>query len=239
MWARGGLSNEQARRQRKALRAEIAREHAKKERAKLEELREKIRAASARRQSAVRAIVERCRIERRKQTDAAKRTREQLRAEIEEQRGKARARCRACKAEARAAGLPDIELAEKEYRAERALQQELRHIEGWMRKRDKGTRTALERRQESDDEVRNAIPEEWVPLWEQVKRSIKATPNRSRLEAFTEYVEANPSDVLSVSQENADREIAKLIREERRLSRTMKKARPRRPTAEELAAIPF
>ncbi len=106
-----------------------------------------------------------------------------------------------------------------------------------MRKRDKGTRTALERRQDSDDEVHNAIPEEWVPLWEQVKRSIKATPNRSRLEGFTEYVKANPNDELSVSQANADREIAKLIREERKLSRAMKKARPRRPTAEELSSV--
>ncbi len=40
-------------------------------------------------------------------------------------------------------------------------------------------------------------------LWEQVKRSIKATPNRSRLEGFTEYVKANPNDELSVSQANA------------------------------------
>ncbi len=55
-------------------------------------------------------------------------------------------------------------------------------------------------------------------------------------EGFTEYVKANPNDELSVSQANADREMAKPLGRTK-VAPAMKKARPRRPTAEELSSV--
>jgi len=162
-----------------------------------------------------------------------------LRQEIERERAEAQAACKARKAEARAAGISAAEQAEEEFRAERQLQRELRRIEGRMRAREKGTTTAAERRQESDDEVIGNIPREWVALFERVKRSIKGSPHRSRTEEFIEWVESHPQDLVEAQEELSRREIAKLLREERALAQAMRSPRRYKPTAEELASIPF
>ncbi len=218
---------------------EIAREHKRKDREKLVELRKKIRDAVGGRKLAIRAVVDQCRQQRRRLKEDAKKMRAILRQEIERERAEAQAACKARKAEARAAGISAAEQAEEEFRAERQLQRELRRIEGRMRAREKGTTTAAERRQESDDEVIGNIPREWVALFERVKRSIKGSPHRSRTEEFIEWVESHPQDLVEAQEELSRREIAKLLREERALAQAMRSPRRYKPTAEELASIPF
>jgi hypothetical protein len=109
-----------------------------------------------------------------------------------------------------------------------------------MRARARTERSsARERLAESDDEVRQNIPADLVPLFERVKRTIKGSAHQSRTEAFLEYAEENPHEVVDAQEGLAQREIARLIREEAALARAMRQPRRYKPTAEELAAIPF
>jgi len=87
--------------------------------------------------------------------------------------------------------------------------------------------------------VRRNVDLELVPLFDQVRRSIKGSPYQSRTEAFLQWVEENPSAVLHAQEELAARELRKLIREQKATGHEMKRARRRDPTPEELAVIPF
>lgn len=102
--------------------------------------------------------------------------------------------------------------------------------------------TRIERRAESDDEVRSNIPPELVALFERVKRGIKASPRMSRTEAFLHYAEENPDDVLASADDKTDalirRELEAQYGEARRSLRRPP-PRPPRYTPEQLAAVPF
>jgi hypothetical protein len=52
--------------------------------------------------------------------------------------------------------------------------------------------TRIERRAESDDEVRSNLPADLVALFERVKGGIKASPRMSRTEVFLQYAEEHP-----------------------------------------------
>ena len=122
--------------------------------------------------------------------------------------------------------------------AERAYQGELRRLERRAEQREKMA-TAHERRQESDDEVRANISRDLISLFERVRRSIRGSDRESRTEAFLRYVEQNPDDAVLAMQEEADRELKKLLAEEKRLAKAMRSPRRSRPSAEEMAAVPF
>ena len=81
---------------------------------------------------------------------------------------------------------------------ERNHRKEMRAIEASSRARSKEDRAklakAIERRSESDDEVRSNIPPELAPLFEKVKRGIKGSARKSRTEEFLEYVEEHPRE---------------------------------------------
>lgn len=64
----------------------------------------------------------------------------------------------------------------------------------------------VERKSESDDEVLYNIPSELIPTWDRVKRDIKGTDRMSRTEAFLEWVEKHPSEIVFV--EPSDEELA-------------------------------
>ena len=76
-----------------------------------------------------------------------------------------------------------------------------------------------ERRSESDDAVRANIPDRLLPLWEESKRSIRATERWSRTEAFLHYAEEHPTEVLDAQERAAakslKREIAARYKEEK------------------------
>lgn len=139
----------------------------------------------------------------------------------------------------------DIQRARVSYLAERRYQQDLRRIERANRKRrlEAPRVTRIERRSESDDEVRSNIPPELVAMFERVKRSIKATSRMSRTEAFLRYAEEHPSEVLDAIEDKTEALIRELEQQARAASREMKRPRVRRaarraPPAIE-AAIPF
>jgi len=87
----------------------------------------------------------------------------------------------------------------------RAFRGEMRRIgktaRGMQRERKKRTRaTWAEKRRESDDEVRGNIDPELLPLWEDVKRSIKGTSRLTRTEQFLLYAEEHPFEVIEAQE---------------------------------------
>lgn len=108
------------------------------------------------------------------------------------------------------------EAARQAWRAEKAYQASLKRSAASARM--KGIRkvgTRAERREESEDEVRHNIPPHLVPLWNRVKRSIRASSRKSRTEAFLEYAEEHPDEVYAHSDDATDRLIADLERQAR------------------------
>jgi hypothetical protein len=71
--------------------------------------------------------------------------------------------------------------------------------------------TPKERAQESDDEVRRNLPPELVPVFDSVKKSIRASAGKSRTEAFEEWAEENADEVAARLADQADRETQKMI----------------------------
>jgi hypothetical protein len=238
----GRLTVAQAKRQRKQLLDEIAQEHRRKEREKLSTLRGDIRAVKRRRAEAMREAVQRCREERHAVKERAKERRRELRDQLREalqgEKLAAREACSARKAEVRQGGASAIQKARELVRAERAYQAELRRLEQRAKKRERRT-TARERRAESDDEVRSNVPADLLPLFERVKRTIRGSDRQSRSEAFLRYAEEHPSEVIAAMSDLSEREIAKLVAEEKRLAKAVRSPRRYRPTPEELANIPF
>jgi hypothetical protein len=243
------LSTGEANRQRRALLREIATEHLKKDRAKLLELRARIRDLKGRRKVAIQKTRAQCRAGAARARDRSRERVQAIRAEaralvqtarIEEIR-KARAVCAARKARVHAAALSTRDKRRAQLKAERDFQTNMKRIEAWARNRKRHAHqkvTAAERSQESDDAVRQNIAADLLPLFERVRRSIKGSTRQSRTEAFLLYAAENPNEVIDAQVELSQREITKLIHQEARLSRSVRTARPR-PTREELAAIPF
>ncbi len=243
------LSHEEAKKQRRKLMQEIAREHLRKDRKKLVELRARIRDVKRRRSEAMRKVVERCRAGRQAARQRAKARAMAIRDEAralakaarDEEKQNARAACQARKEQLRRASISTAARRRGELDAERQYQRELKRIEGWARsrKREQERTTALERQQESDDAVRQNIPQELRPLFEKIKRYIKGSTRQSRSEALLLYAERHPDEVVEAQEELSRREIARLIREESALRRAMKSPKRYKPTSQELAAIPF
>lgn len=102
--------------------------------------------------------------------------------------------CKTGKRRARAETRTRVAAASGERRAARLQFRREREDEGAARKKGLARTSASERRAESDDEVRQNIDPSLWPLWRSVKRRIKASPRKSRTEAFLEYVEAHPSE---------------------------------------------
>ena len=226
-------------------RAEMERDLKRKDRVKLKTLRESIRSAKLSRRTKLREVGAQCREARRKNMERAKRARERLRDSIRRTRERARGLCTVSRGEAYATTLREIEKAVGALEEERSLQ---RQLAAWT----KPTSCALprstkarERRQESDCEVAANIDDPGLRVvWEQVKHKIKAGPRRTRTESFLEWAQEHSGEVYAIQEADAERALVELEREERRLSRDMKKAgRYRRRSPEELAgmlaAVPF
>ena len=145
-------------------------------------------------------------------------TRERTAAECKGARAAARARARSTcdagaeqydRARAEAARARGELVDEKLLR--RQLRAAARSAKGREQERKRRGPTVAQRRSESDDEVRSSIDADLVPLWELVKRSIKTSPRKSRLETFLEYVEEHPDEALEAQgdpYERAEREMA-------------------------------
>ena len=73
-----------------------------------------------------------------------------------------------------------------------------------------------ERESESDDAVRRDIPPELVSVFNKVRRNIKGTDRRTRSEAFLEWAEENPGEIYVMQEQEAARELKRLVKEYQR-----------------------
>ena len=80
-------------------------------------------------------------------------------------------------------------------------------------------KASRERESESDDEVRRDIPPELVGVFNKVRRNIKGSDRRSRSEAFLEWAEENPGEIYAMQEQEAAREIKRLVNEYQREAR--------------------
>ena len=223
---------------------EIDREEKRKARMQLRELRDQIRSARARRAQALIEAKEKCRTERLLARERALAHRERVLRELREamqaERAGARELCSQRLAEAKAIQ-DDVARARAQLVAERQYRADLHRIERANRQRfrEAPSATRAERASESDDEVRASLPPELVPLFERVKRGIKASPRMSRLERFLEYAETHPGEVLASYDDKTEELVRDLERREREAARALSKGRRRPRRAEVLEEVPF
>jgi hypothetical protein len=226
-----GLSGRAAKQQARYLAKQREKMLRERERAQLGQLRELVKKAQRRRREALQKATGSCKRARvslrAKVKEFRARERARINQEIRELRTQARNRCQARKFRIRQSSLGARARAREHLQAERVLQLQLRRLEAQAtRKRAKLT-TRKERRQEADGEVRGNLPPELQGVWDKVKRTIKPGLRTTRTEAFLEWAEANPEEVLALQTQNVDREVAALVREyERQQSRPRARVSP-------------
>ena len=230
----------------KWLSKELARDNRRKAREKLAELRVSLRAAREARKGSIRRAKERCRTERLAARERARALRLRGLAELREaarlERQTAREACTVSKSAARKKD--DVERRRAELAAEAKYQADLRRIErsSASRRREHRHATYIERRAESDDEVRANIPADLVGLFERVRRSIKASPRMSRTEAFLQYAEEHPEELLDGIEDKTEALIRELQERERKELRSASWSRANRRSSrarQEVQSIPF
>ncbi len=121
-----------------------------------------------------------------------------------------------------------LELAEEKSADRLHRSTDARHRAGVVRVGETSRSKARERAGESDDVVRQDIPAALVPVFDKVRRRIKATDRKSRTEAFLHWAEENPSEVYAIQEHEAEREIRKMVAEHNRGARAL-----------ELQEVPF
>ncbi len=102
-------------------------------------------------------------------------------------------------------------------RARQALEEEKR-LQRQLRQAGRAPRAiapraqAHERRQESDERVRNNLDPALWPFWDKAKRQFKGSEHRTRTEEFLEYVEENPEHALDARIAYAEAQMQAAIR---------------------------
>lgn len=221
------------------MRADMLRQQ---DRVKLQELKLALQAARARRAAALKRTVRSCRGWRQ---HAAKTVRERraaelarLKVEADELRQAARNRCQARRETIKGSGGRLVTRKAATLREERELQAQLKRLaKDATLKLSRHRASSKELRAESDDYVRGNLPPELLGVFEQVKSKIKGSARRTRTEAFMEWVEEHPEDVIAHQGDAADREVAELVRQHHETASRLRKG-PRHYAA--LAeAVPF
>ena len=200
----------------------------------LEKLRREIAKARERRKAAYRKANALCKAGRARARAAIKKYREAERHRINQEVDAIRERTRrACKARKAAVMTIGYRTESRRKAALIERQREQRRLAKLTRetesKRARATSRA-ERRQESDAEVSSNLPAELRPVWARVKRSIRPKARTTRTEAFLEWAEAHPEELVADSR-GIDREIAAMVRERNALERRLAKAKPVTPSA--------
>lgn len=189
----------------KRLRREIATEQRQEARARAAELRATVTAAKHDRKAALAELREECRAE----LERVKAASLAARAAIKQARVETKTKCRTRRARTREEGRELIEGARRAVKEQRRYQRQLRQTKPiTTAKRRRGESQA-----ESDDEVRRNIPEDLIPIFNQVRRDIKGSAKRSRTEAFLEWAEAHPDEVLRTQAEAAEHDADRLWRD--------------------------
>lgn len=211
------------RQQKKALERDRVRAFREQQREIVRTLRERTANLRSQRITARKTMRHQCRAHRLAARERAKQIRTELMAEIRrrslDERQAARAQCHADHAAARELGDQEAR-SRAELRAEVAFQRELRRIEAANKHAAKQVRAGRhERLSESDDAVRANLPHELVPLFNRVRGRIKSGPRVTRTEAFLQYAEEHPGEVLEAMGDRSDEVIRELERDTRRASR--------------------
>lgn len=224
---------------RKRLQRELAEHLREKDRAALALLRAKIVAARVERRHRLHSARQACHGALLSLRERQRAERQQLTREHHAERAAGRTACLTGKERAKEEGFGLERAAEQEYKEERTFQRQIRRAGKPPRERS----TTRERSQEDDDAVRNNLPAELVPVFDRHRRSIKGSARRSRTEAFLEWAEEHPDDVLEVQQAEADRSLKELLKQERELGRSVRNgsryARSPEALKELLAEVPF
>jgi hypothetical protein len=238
---------------RAAFMREIYREEKRKARVHLAKLRADLKAARDKRKGAIVAARERCRAHRLEVRDRLKAHRLQvlaeLRATLQAERLAVRQECDVDLSKARAIK-DEIESSKAKVEAERKYQRQMRHLDRVHRDRLRTHKktSARELREESDDLVRGNIDASLVPLFNRIKRQITGSARKTRTEEFLHWCEENPNDVAAILEEENEKKLRELEKEERKAMRELaalakqeERMRPKRAraTAAELAAVPF
>jgi hypothetical protein len=206
----------------KALWKSIDKDERARARAKLKALQHGVQHAAGGRQAAQLEAKVQCALDRQEASERAKAIRAVKRAEAKEAgaavRAAARQKCAAGKAS------PRLEVARRraELKAEREHQASLRRIMRANKAKAAvghpggGRARAHELVTESDDEVRQNVPADLIPLFERVKRSIKGSGRKSRTEAFMQYVEEHPREANQAIEDKTDAMVRQLEARQRR-----------------------
>ena len=218
---------------RKRLQRELAEHLREKDRAALGLLRAKISSARVERRHRLHAARQSCHGALLALRERQREERHRLTLDHHAQREEGRATCLAGKQQAREEGLLLEQQAQSEYKGERGFQRQMRRATKPRVERS----TVRERKQEDDDAVRNNLPAELVPVFNKHRRSIKGSARRSRTEAFLEWAEENPDEVLAAQQTEADRALKDLIKQQHELERTVRNPGRYERTPEELAQL--
>lgn len=195
------------------------------DRKRLQTLRGQVKQAKQRKREAMKRARALCKTARRRVREEIKELRAAERQRINqivgELRTNERAACRARKARVKTAGGSVEQKRRRLVLEEQRTQQILRRAE---RKAALQVRSsARERQQESDERVSNNLPPELRPLWQRFKGDFKNTKRATRTEAFLEWAEANPEEVIRMQSDQADREVERLVRQQEQLQRKLAK----------------
>ena len=226
--------------ERRKLQKELAQHLRDKDRATLRELRACINTARVTRRHMLTDAREQCRSARLSLRDQQKQEREWFRDEQRGARAKGKTVCELGKENARKAGTELEHKTKAELRAERTLQRQVRAAD---QRGVKQRSTKRERSQEDDDAVTRNLPGELVPVFLAVKKKIKAGPRRSRTEAFLEWAEENPGEILALQEADAEQHLRDLLKAQKEHGVSMRKAGRYKGSPEELrellAGVPF
>jgi hypothetical protein len=230
----------QTKREREREQREMARTLRRLDRDKLTKLKAALRAARQARRAALAAAVEFCREGRAQVRARARERRMRALAELKAARLTetiaARDACLAKKMlvrETAARPMADAAKALAEARTTRTVSARVER-ENQARAKERRGRTRAEA-SENDDAVRANLPAELVPVFDRVRRRIKATPRMSRTEVFLHWAEENPGEVLAAQGDAADRAVAELVKEHAEQERLLRSEKRYRRKAAELA----
>ncbi len=207
-------------------------------RAELARLRTLIKAARERRRQAMGKAVQQCRRHRLDVRERVKRYRgvalEMLRNDVRAMRQAARNQCQARKHRIRAAGHSAAERARRELVEARRLDAQLKRVEqAAIRKRARLVSARSGRKSPTMRSGQN-LPSELHGVWQKVKRTIKPGERTTRTEAFLQWAESHPEDVLAMQSNDADREVRQLVREYEQAAR---QHAPRKTSAKDRKAL--
>jgi len=188
-------------------------------RRELEAFRESVRTLKRDRAALLVRVRAQCKTARERARAAAKARRaaalRALRTELREFRQAERNRCQGRKVKVRL----DFgrRIGAKMAAAEQARrdQASVRRVDSHRRKAE-AKAEAHEQRRESDDEVRQNLDADLVPIFDQMRSKVQARPGMSRTDAFTHWIAENESEVWPIREHIAQVQLGELMRAQRK-----------------------